>query len=203
MDGRTLPLFLGRRVLLPGAILGLPVLEERYRLMMDQLEGERFGITLITQEQDDRPGWHSVGTSARVIERQELHDRMHVLVVGERRFEVVEFLSEDPYPLALVEFAGEVVDPAAQALASRVGIELKRYLGLLAESGEGVGPEPELSEDPAAASYEVASVMKISNPERQELLELPTVGARLERELGLLRREIQLLEHVLALGQPG
>lgn len=199
MDGRTLPLFLSRRVLLPGAVLGLPLLEDRYRLMMDQLEEERFGVTLIDHDPGTRPSWRSVGTLARVVER--VGDQ--VLVEGERRFEVVEFLSDDPYPLVLVEFSGEVADPPAAALVHRVAAELERYLGLVAESGEEDGPAPKLGEDPVAASYAVASAMRISNPERQELLELPTAGARLERELGLLRREIQLLEHVLAVEPPG
>lgn len=205
MQATTLPLFLGRRVLLPGALMALQVYEERYRLMMEQLEDELVGVTMIRLPEEGGPEWSSVGTVGRVVGRHDLpHGALRLMVEGERRFEVVEFLSDDPYPLALVEFVAEPPpDRLARSLRTAVEERLGRYLELLAESGERTEPDLSLSTDPALASYEVASAMRVSQPERQELLELPTAGARLERELALLGREIALLEHVLGTGRIG
>ncbi|MGH9168446.1 MAG: LON peptidase substrate-binding domain-containing protein [Acidimicrobiia bacterium] len=206
MEARTLPLFPLHRVLLPGAVLPLHVFEERYQLMMDQLEDERFGVVLITEGREVAgPSQHSdVGTEARIVRSRRLPDGRAVLVVvGERRFEVVERLSVEPYPLALVEYLPEEPGgwPGLSQLRDQVERVLRRCSALAVESGETADVSPAVSEDPLTASYQVASLMRISNPERQELLELPTAGARLERELAVLRREIELLERLLAKGR--
>lgn len=207
MEARTLPLFPIYRVLLPGAVLALQVFEDRYRLMIDQLDDDRFGVTLITRgpEVGESAEYHDVGTEARIVERRELPDgRLLLAVVGERRFEVTERLSDRPYPLALVEYLPEDSGSwsAIRALRDEVEQALRRYLGLAAESGEEADIHVPVPEDPLEASYEVASLMRISNPERQELLEVPTVQARLERELAVLNREVELYRRVLALGRP-
>jgi uncharacterized protein len=174
--------------------------------MMDQLEDERFGVVLITEGREvGGPSQHSdVGTEARIVRSQRLPDGRAVLVVvGERRFEVVERLSVEPYPLALVEYLPEESGgwPGLSQLRDQVERALRRCSALAVESGESADVSPEVSEDPLTASYQVASLMRISNPERQELLELPTAEARLERELAVLRREIELLERLLAKGR--
>ncbi|MDP8958992.1 MAG: LON peptidase substrate-binding domain-containing protein [Actinomycetota bacterium] len=207
MDARTIPLFPLHRVLLPGARLSLQVFEERYRLMMEQLEDQRFGVVLISDgsEVGEPARYHDVGTEGRIVHSQAFTDGRSVLLVeGERRFEVIERLSVDPYPLALVEYLPD--EPAAWSalthLRDEVERSLRRFIGLAVESGESGDVNMSISEDPVTASYEVASLMRISSPERQELLELPTAAARLERELAVLRREIGLLEHLLQIGRP-
>lgn len=77
---------------------------------------------------------------------------------------------------------------------------LKRYLVVSAEAGEGGDIHFELSADPVAASYQVASLMRLVHPERQELLELPTAETRLDRERRLLVREVDLLERIIQEG---
>lgn len=198
MPGRTLPLLISPRVLLPGTVLAFQIVRPERRQMVDQLEDGLVGVTL-QADRPEGPPWHSVGTVGRVIDRHDLPDRSRLLVQGERRFEVIEFLSDDPYPIALVEFLADGVsgDRGLEELRRQVEPVLRRYLALIAESGEAAEVHVSLSGEAASASYEVASLMRISNPERQELLELPTAGARLDRELALLGREISLLERVL------
>lgn len=198
MPGRTLPLLISPRVLLPGTVLAFQIVRPERRQMVDQLEDGLVGVTL-QADRPEGPPWHSVGTVGRVIDRHDLPDRSRLLVQGERRFEVIEFLSDDPYPIALVEFLADGVsgDRGLEELRRQVESALRRYLALIAESGEAAEVHVSLSGEAASASYEVASLMRISNPERQELLELPTAGARLDRELALLGREISLLERVL------
>jgi hypothetical protein len=81
-------------------------------------------------------------------------------------------------------------------LRDRLERTFRRYLAVSAECGQGGTVYVEVADDPAAASYQVASTMRLSSPERQELLEMAT-SDRLERELALLSREIDLLERIM------
>lgn len=175
--------------------------------MLEELEDDRFGVVLISSgsEVGSTADYYDVGTEARIVTSHRLPDgRSVMMVVGERRFEVLERLSADPYPLALVEYLGEGGDDwlGLEELRRRTAASLRRALGLAVESGERVDLNFEIARDPVQASYQVASLMRISDPERQELLELPTAQARLERELAVLAREIELLERLLSMGRP-
>ncbi len=196
----TLPLFPLQRVLVPGEMMMLHVFESRFRTMMEDLEDDRFGIVLIRDGAETRPGadYHDVGTLARIVERRDLADgRILLAMVGEQRFAVVDRLPEEPYPAAMVLFLGEGDSEGDAGLVSEVRAALQRYMVVSAEAGQGGDVHFELSSDPVTASYQVASAMRLVNPERQDLLELPTARSRLERERALLGREVDLLERLM------
>ena len=93
-------------------VLPLHVFEPRYRKLMTELMAEEdparreFGVPLIERGSevgggDDRS---SIGTVARVMEAEEFDDgRWGLVAVGVRRFRVVSWLPDDPYPLADVD----------------------------------------------------------------------------------------------------
>jgi hypothetical protein len=82
-------------------------------------------------------------------------------------------------------------------LVERVEAALRRYLAVGVESGEAGDIDIGLSGDPVAASHEVASQLRISWPEVQELLEAGSAGDRLGRALLVLQRETGLLRSIL------
>jgi Lon protease-like protein len=200
---RTLPVFPLRRVLVPGEALVLHIFEPRYRNMIAGLVDDRFGLVLIRDGAEVGGGadYHDVGTVARIMERRELEDgRMLLAMVGEQRFEVVDRLPEEPFPEAKVALLMENDGPSEsglEGLVDEVGNALRRYLVVSAEAGEGGDVLFEMSRDPVEASYQVASLLRLVSPERQELLEQPTAEDRLARELTLLRREADLLERTM------
>jgi Lon protease-like protein len=113
---------------------------------------------------------------------------------------VVDRLPEEPFPEAEVALLAEHDGPSEsgiEALVDEVGNALRRYLAVSAEAGEGGDVLFEMSRDPVEASYQVASLLRLVSPERQELLEQPTAEDRLARELTLLRREADLLERTM------
>jgi Lon protease-like protein len=63
--------------------------------------------------------------------------------------------------------------------------------------------ESSIHPDPRIASYQLGTMMPISHPERQELLEIPTTSERLDRVLLYLAGETGLLRHMLGLGRMG
>jgi Lon protease-like protein len=97
--------------------------------------------------------------------------------------------------------ATEERDAAGDDVASKLDearVALRRYLAALAESGEAASVHVDLPADPVEASYRVASLTRVSDPELQQLLDLESAGERLAALTTLLHREHRLLEVTMA-----
>jgi Lon protease-like protein len=126
-------------VLLPGALLPLHVFEERYRIMTGEcLEGDRtFGVVLIERGREVGGGDVRVdfGTTAWIEEAAEFSDGRYVLACrGVARLRVVEWLPDDPYPVAVVEVMDDGA-PAEAAKITRAEECVRRAWALLSELG--------------------------------------------------------------------
>jgi Lon protease-like protein len=126
MTSRLLPMFPLGTVLFPHAVLPLHVFEPRYRVMMRHcIDGDgEFGVVLIERGSEVGGGdiRFDVGTIARIVQAAELEDgRFAVAAVGLARFQVVQWLPDDPYPNAEIKALGEPdAHPAADAARDRV-----------------------------------------------------------------------------------
>jgi Lon protease-like protein len=184
-------------VLLPQMLLPLHVFEPRYReLTTDVLAGDRrFGVVLIERGPevgggDIRTG---VGTVAEVVRAEQLdEDRWLVVAVGTRRFRVVEWLPDDPYPRARVEDWPDPFVPVPSGTVDRVRSRLERVLRLVRELGGDV-PEVTLSDDPGVASYQAALLGSIGPLDAQRLLTFPDAAKRLDHVSDLLADQEDLL----------
>lgn len=178
-----MPMFPLGTVLLPGGVLPLHIFEPRYRVMVQHcLEHEReFGVVLIARGHEVGGGDQrtSVGTIARMVQVAELADgRYAMITVGMRRIRVTEWLADDPYPRAEVEeFPDDEADvPDLGPITSRV----RRLAALALELGDAVAdPSQDLSEDPIAALYQLASLAPIGDADRYDVLSAPTAAERL------------------------
>jgi len=168
-------------VLLPGAILPLHVFEPRYRQMVsDCLANDgppEFGQTLITHGLETGGGdtRAMVGTIARIVEVDALdQSRYALVVVGDRRIKVTDWLVDDPYPLAHVTDWPDVESNDSD-LAERIA-DLHRRVQtareLAAKLGEGgVSPAPfELADDQVLATYNLGSLAPIGPADRLRIL---------------------------------
>lgn len=139
--------------------------------------------------------WPSVGTLATPIGRRTDGDLIHVRLRGLRRLSAIAVPAG---PGAEVEV---VVDPAAREgtrpITSELQALVRRYHAMLAEHGDKADIGVELPEEPEAAAYRVASLLRISAPERQFLLEAGTTEERVERVVAVLRRETELLRRTM------
>jgi Lon protease-like protein len=199
-----LPLFPLHVVLFPHMALPLHVFEERYRRMIADCleEGHSFGVVAIrdgTETGASTP--YDIGTLAKIVRIDRLDDgRMSLLVMGASRFEIVERVDDRPYQrgqIRIIPEAGDDLDATAQ-LTETTAITFQQYSNLLREL---VGQQPDDVEppmEPELLSYLVGAALNLQVAEKQSLLAEPRTDARLLLELRILRKEIVLLNQMVA-----
>jgi Lon protease-like protein len=188
---RRLPLFpLPDVVLLPHALLGLHVFEERYRaLVRDILTGARLlavGLLVAAADEgEERPAVQPIVGVGEVVMAHELPDgRFNLVLRGRARVHIDEELASDrPYRLvaatALPDF--EVGDAAEIADADQV---LRALIARLADAIPDGGELLQVvaaQETPAELVDGVAAALIVDPALRQRLLETRDLGKRLER----------------------
>ena len=181
-------------VLMPTEVLPLHIFEPRYRALMDDLTGgdvgtplldPEFGVVLIERGSEVGGGdlRASAGTVARLLDAERLPDGRWVLAaVGTTRIEVVDWLPDDPYPVALVVDVDEPAwDPADDARLAAAEASLRRALGLAAELEDDDAQRTfTLAGDPATAAWQCAALAPVGPYDRQRLLGAPDVATRLD-----------------------
>lgn len=108
-------------VLLPGAVLPMRVFEPRYQRLLDDVlpDSRRFGVVLIERGSEVGGGdvRAQVGTVAEIARAEPVDDgTWKLVVVGEDRFEVEQWLPDDPYPRARVRVLEAEPAPTAEEL---------------------------------------------------------------------------------------
>jgi ATP-dependent Lon protease len=181
------PLFVGR--------------EKSIKALEEVMRSDTF-ILLATQKNasDDDPATDAifeVGTLASVLQLLKLPDgTVKVLVEGVERAKVLKYTDRSDYYEAdasvLVDDVGERVE--AEAMARSVVTEFENYVKLNKKvSPEVVGVIQQI-EDYARLADTVASHLAVKIPDKQDILETPTVTQRLEKVLGLMESEISVLQ---------
>jgi uncharacterized protein len=187
-------------VLYPHAQIPLHVFEPRYRaLTRDCLAGDsRFGVVLIERGAEVGGGDQrmAVGTRAIITKAAALSDGRWLLVVqGDVRIRVGEWLADDPYPLAMVEEWSPQVEAVAESLLHRAEQSVRRTRGLLSESGatSALPAETTFDRDPDIASWQICTEAPLNMIDAQRIL---STNGTLER-LELLIELTEAMEHDL------
>ena len=181
------PLFVGR--------------EKSIKALEEVMRSDTF-ILLATQKNasDDEPATDSIykiGTLASVLQLLKLPDgTVKVLVEGAARAEVKQYTDREEYfeaeAVVLADASGEKIE--AEALARSVVNEFEGYVKLNKKvSPEVVGVVQQI-EDYAKLADTVASHLAVKIPDKQLILETPSVTERLEKVLGLMESEISVLQ---------
>jgi ATP-dependent Lon protease len=181
------PLFVGR--------------EKSIRALEEVMRSDTF-ILLATQKSasDDDPATgaiYEIGTLASVLQLLKLPDgTVKVLVEGAARAKVEQYSDRAEYyeaaAVVLSDSSGEQVE--AEALARSVINEFENYVKLNKKvSPEVVGVVQQI-EDYAKLADTVASHLAVKIPDKQMILETPSVTERLEKVLGLMESEISVLQ---------
>ena len=181
------PLFVGR--------------EKSIKALEEVMRSDTF-ILLATQRNasDDDPATDSIyetGTLASVLQLLKLPDgTVKVLVEGAARAQVKGYTDRSEYfeakAVVLGDDSGEQVE--AEALARSVVNEFENYVKLNKKvSPEVVGVVQQI-EDYAKLADTVASHLAVKIPDKQVILETPSVTERLEKVLGLMESEISVLQ---------
>lgn len=180
-DAEVLPMFPLGSVLFPSMILPLRVFEPRYQLLTRTVleAGGRFGVVLIERGSEVGGGdvRSPVGCVATILRHEEQVDGQWFLVcVGTSRCRVLEWMDDDPYPVARVErWDDPPADSHLAAAVADLAVPFRTVLGLAAELDKWSVPVTiELSEDPVLATHQMAAVSPFGPLDRYRLLGAPT-----------------------------
>ncbi|MGZ5960272.1 MAG: endopeptidase La [Rhizomicrobium sp.] len=202
-EQRTYPVLpLRDIVVFPHMIVPLFVGREKSIKALEEVMRSDTHILLVTQKNasDDDPNTdaiYEVGTLASVLQLLKLPDNtVKVLVEGVERAKVVRYGERTEYFEAVAEVLadqpGEKVE--AEALARSVVNEFENYVKLNKKvSPEVVGVIQQI-EDHKKLADTVASHLAVKIPDKQLVLEIPTVTERLEKVLSLMESEVSVLQ---------
>jgi ATP-dependent Lon protease len=186
----------------PETLVPLAVGQERsMRLIDDVLAGERMLVMVAAKEgTGEEPGpdeLYDVGVAGVVARMLKVPDgSVRILVHGAQRVEIGRYVATEPYLVATIAEAPDVVTPSSeleglqrnvQATFSRI-IEEVPYLP--AELQMAVAN----IDDPAELAHMIAGALRIAVEEKQALLEERDVAQRLRRLSEILAREQELVE---------
>jgi hypothetical protein len=194
-------------VLYPHAQIPLHVFEPRYRtLTRDCLAGDsRFGVVLIERGAEVGGGDQrmAVGTRAVITKAAALSDGRWLLVVqGDVRIRVGEWLVDDPYPLAMVEEWSPRVEVVAASLLRRAEQSVRRTRALMSETGAtaALPAETQFADDPDVASWQLCGEAPLNMMDAQRLLSAQDTLERVEVLIELTEAMELDLHRMLASG---
>jgi ATP-dependent Lon protease len=189
-------------VVFPHMIVPLFVGREKSIRALEEVMSADKQILLVTQKNasEDDPesdAIYDVGTLATVLQLLKLPDgTVKVLVEGGSRAKVHAYLARTEYFEAeadlLAETPGE--DTEIEALARSVTAEFDNYVKLNKKvSPEVLGTIAQI-EDHSKLADTIASHLAVKISDKQEVLALTSVSARLEKVLGFMESEISVLQ---------
>jgi ATP-dependent Lon protease len=199
-----LPLF--NVVIYPLTVIPLAVGQEQsVKLIDDAVLGERM-IGLVTLKSEEaRPehvtadDFYHTGTAALVHRLLRLpDDTLRVAVQGVERIEIEEIIQTEPYFRARVRVVPDEItdDLETQALMRNLVTLAGQILQLLPNPNEELQTQIINEDDPRRLAYllAVSLLFRSSVAERQEVLALASVRAKLARLSEILTRELQVLQ---------
>ncbi|HEY7779719.1 MAG TPA: endopeptidase La, partial [Ktedonobacterales bacterium] len=189
-------------VVYPFAVVPLGVGKERSVKLIDEaMRGPRL-VGLVAQKDSDVDvagpnDCFRVGTVARIARLLRIPDgTIQVIVQGLERITILDWVAEEPFLTARVQASPEstAVDMETEAL-KRNAIELfQRLVSLVQYLPNELAVAALNLENPLQVVYLIASAVQMDLELRQEMLELDSIRAKLEKLTAFLNRELEVLE---------
>ena len=199
----TLPVLpLRDTVVFPDTMIPLTIGQERsIKLIDDVLAGDRL-LALVTSRdaEIEIPGpelLYPIGTVGLAHKMIKLPDgTMRILVQGLQRAHIDKFVQEEPYLAAEISKVEDVVGGSKQADALRASLlsVFSKIVALVPYLPEELEMAAANVEDPGPLAFLIASTMRIKAEDKQALLEENDVEKRMRMLIGILTRELDVLE---------
>jgi ATP-dependent Lon protease len=146
---------------------------------------------------------HRMGTLANVLRYVTVDEAHHLIVQGESRFRVVEFLDGWPFLVARIEQVAEV-DPKTPEIEARL-INLRKQaletVALLPQAPQGLSEAIQNIPTASTLADTVAAYIDIDPAQKQELLETLALDVRLEKISRHLEQRLQVLRLSAEIGK--
>ena len=191
--------------LFPETVVPLAVGRERsMRAVESSLATEEKLLACVTTKTENVTGddatyddLYKIGTIVNVKRMMRDSNVMQLIVQGMERFEVKEWLTDQPYLKARVEILPElrrVDDEEIEALKRNIQQMIQQALALLPQ----VPPEIRMAvmnqQDPVQLAYFLASVLDLGTETEQKMLESSTVDGLLTLTHAALARELEIMQ---------
>ena len=190
-------------VLFPGVVFPITVGREKsLRLIRDVYQGSRLLGTIAQKDYTiDEPktsDLYSIGTVAEVLKILEMPDgSTSVIIQGKRRYQIREFITEDPYFKARVEPLNDFIPSNDNEFNAIVG-SLKDLSIKIAQFSANVPPEATFAvkniENSTFLINFICSNTDINVDDKQNLLEIESIKDRGVQAISFLVKEVQMLE---------
>jgi ATP-dependent Lon protease len=188
-------------VIFPGMVAPLLVESaQSIRLIDDVVAGDRFlGLVLQRNPEADNPKPHELhrfGCVGRVMKMLKFPDNtVRVLIEGLRRFQIKDFVGEEPYLCAHVDVLHDVTEETIEmtALARNAQLQFQEIINLSPALSEQVKINVLNTDQAGKLADLITANLNLSLEERQALLEISSVRERLTRLLPLMGRELEVL----------
>ena len=187
-------------VTFPDTLTPLAVGQERsIQLINDVLARDRQLVMVgSTDPEAESPGVGQlykvgvVGTVARMLKVPD--GTLRILVQGGQRVNIEEFTTEEPYIVARISEAPDIVEEGDEltALMRNVQQMFSRIIDETPYLPEELQMAVANLDDPSALSHLIAGSLRIKTEEKQELLEERDVAKRLRRLSQILARELEV-----------
>lgn len=201
----VMPMFPLGSVLFPSMPLTLRIFEERYlKLLGDLMSSDtpEFGVVLVSRGSEVGGGETrmSIGTVASVTEIGTTDEFFGLESFGSRRFHVNDWLPDDPYPIADIEFIPELAwDDTLMPARVHLESQVRKLLTLVGEFGELVfGADIEFSDDPIRAVWQMAGILPIGELDRFDLLSSQSAEELIARAYSIATSGIDTVREMLA-----
>ena len=189
-------------VLFPYMLLPIPVTDQRLvRMIDDVVAGERKILGLFALREPDKgptpENLYKVGTAAGIAKMLRMPDGgVQVLLQGIARIALEDITSLEPYIKARVRPLQDEVEKTLEleALVRNAVSLFQRAVSLAPNLPDELGIVVVNIPEPGQQADFIASHIRLSTAERQEILETLDVAERLRKVLSYLNREVEILE---------
>jgi ATP-dependent Lon protease len=185
----------------PETLTPLAVGQERsIKLVNDVLGGNRMLVMVASKDpEEEKPkpdDLYDVGVAGVVARMLKVPDgSLRILVHGAQRVTIGEYVATDPYLVARIEEAPDIVipSPELEGLRRNVQATFSQIIEQVPYLPEELQVAVANLEDPAELAHIIAGSLRIKTEEKQALLEERDVAARLRLLSELLARELELI----------
>jgi ATP-dependent Lon protease len=196
-------------VLLPGTVFPIAISRERSIAAAQQAVREERQIGVLMQRdpaiaEPSAVDLHRMGTIANVLRYVNGPDGTHHLVLqGEQRFRVVEFVRERPFIVARVQRIEEpeIRTPDIEARFLHLKQQAIEALQLLPQAPRELIGAVQGITAPGPLADLIAAYLEISPDAKQELLETIDLTARIDKVAKLLAERLEVLRLTHEIGQ--
>jgi ATP-dependent Lon protease len=190
-------------VVFPQTAVPLTIGQSRsIRLVDDVMAGDERLIALVTSRDPEietpKPeDLYSIGTVAMVHRMFRAPDgTIRLVVQGLLRCRLAHFTQEEPYLKAEIEAAPEAIEEGLEleAMARNARDQFEHIADMVPSIPRELVTSVVSIEDALQTIYTIANFQRMDLEEAQALLELDSTSAKLHRLVGILAREVEVLE---------